>query len=197
MEDEKKQINAENTETADNTDCDGEIKEYTPKQMAEFEEKSIKYDIISGDFERLKLIAQNKGCDVGTLIKSLEEQQENSRKDELLKKCSGDKALVEHIMELEKASADTDLNFKELKEQFPDINDISQLPKEVISASNERGSALLDEYLRYLRKKELAREKADLSSTLAQNSAVGSQANSQMSGYDPAKTEFIKGIWGK
>ncbi len=197
MEKENKENKADGKQSAVKVDFDGEIKEFTQNEASLLAAKGIKYDMICDDFERIKQLAQDRGCDVSGLISSLENEQENLRKAELLEKCSGDKALVEHILALEKADNDTDLRFKELKEQFPDIEDISQLPKEVTAAANERGSALLDEYLRYLRKMELAREKADLSSTLAQNSAVGSQADSQMSGYDPAKTEFIKGIWGR
>lgn len=197
MEKENKENKADGNRSTVKVDFDGETKEFTQSEASLLASKGIRYDMICEDFERIKQIAQNRGCDVAGLISSLENEQENQRKEELLKKCSGDTALVEHILELEKSGNDTDLRFDELKEQFPDIKDISQLPKEVTAAANERGTAVLDEYLRYLHKMELAREEADLSSTLAENSAVGSQADSQMSGYDPTKTEFIKGIWGK
>ncbi len=163
----------------------------------ETEEKAESFEIIESDYERLRGIAERKGVDVGALISAIEQSDIEERRQNLNGSCS-DPELVEHILSLEaqvKCGGRSDMD--ELCRLFPEIKEVSQLPKAVVKASQLRGSTLLDEYLRYRIKSRRAAEAEALMQKQAAQNSIGSQRNASASEFDPSAAEFIKALWGR
>ena len=86
--------------------------------------------------------------------------------------------------------------FHEVKENFPEIKSIEDLPDEVIENTVNSKKPLLDEYLRY----RLLQEKAVKENLSAQENAIKSSVGSQQNkakGENPEAAEFLKGLWRK
>lgn len=86
--------------------------------------------------------------------------------------------------------------FHEVKENFPEIKSIEDLPDEVIENAVNSKKPLLDEYLRY----RLLQEKAVKENLSAQENAIKSSVGSQQNkakGENPEAAEFLKGLWRK
>lgn len=174
-----------------------EIKNLSLDEASVLAQKGMKFDKISADFERVKNMAQSDGMSVTEFINALEGQRTDLRKKELLEKCQGDEELAEHILSLEKGiKAQENLDLKEVNEYFPNIKSINDLPKEVVENASMRGSALLDEYLRYRILKQRQKENFQKNEEMKRLSSIGSQRQSESPEFDPVKNEFIKGIWG-
>lgn len=162
-------------------------------EAAALAQKGMKYDLISTDLERIKQLAASEGRSMGDYLSVLEARRNDTRLAELTEKCGGDKDFAEHILTLESNSESAfDGGFSELKAEFPEIEDISDLPEEVRQTADTRGSSLLDEYLRYLHRN--ARQAQNLQT--AADAAIGSQRQSGAP-QNPERTEFIKALWGK
>ena len=120
-------------------------------------------------------------------------EKKGKRKKELTEKCGGNEEIADYVIKLENGTKN-DMGFNELKKEFPQIGDISDLPEEVIENSELKGTMLLDEYLRYLHNEN---KKAADAAVLQQNiaeSSVGSQTDCK-GGTDPETAEFLKGLW--
>ena len=89
---------------------------------------------------------------------------------------------------------DGDLGLKELKEEFPEIKDISDLPESVVENARLKGTLLLDEYLRYRHTAKRNARKAAAQSEDANNASIGSQTD-RRGGVSPETAEFLKGLW--
>lgn len=184
---EKNKIEAE--EEPCTVEAEGDIEELSAKAES--------YDIIEADYRRLKDIAERNGCDVGGMISSIERSAAESRRARLSERCP-DGELVEHILSLEaERGVGARSDFEELKEMFPEIGDVSQLPPSVVKAAQLRGSTLLDEYLRYSLRLRRMRDAAEEAEKRAAASSIGSQRNSSSNEIDPSSAEFIKAIWGR
>lgn len=175
-----------------------EIKNLSLEEASVLAQKGMKFDSISADFERIKNLAQLEGKSVTEFLNFLEEKRISDRKNELMEKCQGDEALCDHILGLEKGiKAQQSLDLKEVTDLFPNIKKIEDLPDEVIENASMKGSALLDEYLRYRILKQRQKEKLSKDEEMKKASFVGSQREADCLDFDPVRNEFIKGLWGK
>lgn len=178
-------------------DIDGNEREYSLEEVKDLMQKGFNYQLVCEDYERVLKMAQAEGSSVGEYLNQLEEKRISKRREELLNKC-GDSELAEYILELEAAaSSNTNSDFEELREYFPKIKDKSELPLEVVSAAKLKGTRLLDEWLRYRHKKQNELSAVRSKQKSGQDSSIGSQREHITADYDPAKLQFIKGVWGK
>ena len=177
---------------------DGKECRLNAEEAAALAQKGFDYEAIKDDYERIKELALSDGHSVGEFLSLIETQRLNKRRAELLDKCAGNAELADYILLLEaKKKKITDYGLKEVKEYFPSISSIEELPQEVVERSRLRGSSLLDELLRYRHKKSEAQKGLKRAESSASASSVGSQREYIVGDYDPAKLQFIKGIWGK
>lgn len=199
MENEEKVL----TEKDENTSSlslvlEGEEKTFTPEQIAGFIEKSERFDLIDSEYNRLKGMADKASLSVEEFLNSLENKDKESRRTTLLQKCSGDEELADYILGLEeKNSSKTDAAFIEVQRYFPNIKNIDEIPSEVFKAASVKGSNLLNEYLRYLQLAKLSLKAFEKNNIEAKLASVGSQREAISQDFDPAKLQFIKGIWNK
>lgn len=169
-----------------------EIKELSVGEAGELAQKGLKFDAISKEFETLKRIAKENGKSIPQYLKTLEERQAEEKKKELLEKCGGNEEIADRILNLEKEK--DDYGFNELQKQFPNFEDISQLPYEVVENSKLKGTLLLDEFLRYRLRNEISAENELLKQKNLNNLSLGSQ-NSLNSNQSPEAIEFLNGLW--
>lgn len=172
-----------------------EIKNLTADEAAQFAQKGMKFDAILDDYNRIRALAAKNGGSVSKFLNTIEEMQNNKRKQELLQGCAGNEELAEHIMRLEGMKTGEEGGFEELKKEFPEIKSIEEIPETVRETSIERGTDLLDEYLRYLHKCSREAEDAERRQKEAKRASIGSQ-RAYGSPENPEATEFLKGLWG-
>ena len=178
-------------------DLGGEERDYRIEELTELAKKGYNYDLISSDWERVKSMAFADGKSVGEYLSSLCENQTSNRRKELIEKCV-DEELAEYILNLEaSATKNNDCFFGEVLDYFPKIKDISELPLCVVESAKVKGSRILDEWLRYRHKKQTEMSAFKDFEKLTSNSSIGPQREFISADYDPAKLQFIKGIWGK
>ncbi len=201
---------AENTpENADTTPCkDGkeisavsvkfnkEIRRIPIEEASVLAQKGLKYDLISEDFSRLKNMALKKGQSVTEFLNGMEEEAINNRRAELMEQTGGNGELAEHIISLENMTSSSNREFDELRERFPEIKEIGELPQQVLETSKALGKNLLDTYLRYLLDEKIKQQNAK-----KQQAAVNLRSTGTLSGEGSAcggtaDREFIKGLWG-
>lgn len=165
------------------------------EEATQLAQKGLKFDLISKEYDDLKQLAKGKGQSVTEFLKALKAGQIDNRKSELLEKCGGNEELALHIFELEsKALNDDEMGFSEVKEQFPELKSISDLPESVIESAKLKGTLLLDELLRY----KLGCQRAAMHATSYQQAANLSSTGSQIDrkdGLNPETYEFLKGLW--
>lgn len=173
----------------------GEIKNLTVGEASLLAQKGMKFDSIKNDFEEIKKIARTHGKSVPEFIQAMKQNQSESRKKELLEKCGGDTELVEKITALEEKDSEINTDsFNEVKEFFPEIQNVEALPEQVVENARLKGTLLLDEYLRYLLAQKRRQEKSIKSQAEAEKLSIGSQFN-QNAPVSPEGEEFIKGLW--
>ena len=201
---------AENTpENADTTPCKGgreisaisvkfnkEIRSIPIAEATVLAQKGLKYDLISEDFSRLKNMALKKGQSVTEFLNGMEEKAIESRRAELMEQTGGNGDLAEHIISLENETTSSNREFDELRERFPEIKEIGELPQQVLETSKALGKNLLDTYLRYLFDQKLKGQ-----NKRKQQAAVNLRSTGALSGEGSAcggtaDREFIKGLWG-
>lgn len=171
-----------------------ELKELDVETAAMLAQKGMKYDAISNDYEELKKLARQENQSVPQFIAQLKATRLENRKNYLTEKCGGDADLAEHIARLESTDSEYSNGFAELKGLFPEIKTEQELPTEVLQNANEKGTLLLDEYLRYLLHKQRAEAKTALKAKEAVNRSLGSQI-SRHGSENPEAEEFLKGLW--
>lgn len=171
-----------------------EIKNLTIEEAAVLAQKGMKFDLISKDFDELKQISRKNGKSVAQFIEHLKNEEYSKRKEELLEKCSGDEELAEHILTLENSQKADLKGFDEIKQYFPKIKALEQLPESVLENARLKGTLLLDEYLRYrLEEKKRLGEAISLQESNS-FSSLGSQQNKKAE-INPETLEFLKGLW--
>ena len=159
-------------------------------------QKGLKLDAISGELETLRRMAKAQSLSVPQFLSALERQQNERRKEELLKECGGNGELAERILKLEGNSEDSEPELSELQEFFPQIKSVSDLPHQVVERARALGSDLLNEYLRYRETQKRNNREAEASERSAMRASVGSQyGGGAIEG--GADAEFIRGLWGK
>ncbi len=172
-----------------------EVKNISLEEARALAQKGMKYDIICKDYKNLKELALEQNKSVAEYLEDLKNARLESRRNELLEKCGGDTNLAEHFLKLELAvKKETENDFNELREYFPAIKDIEQLPEEVVESSRLKGSSLLDEYLRYQLREKRKQSKAEAEILNADKKSMGSLQNKN-GGISPEAMEFLKGLW--
>ncbi len=170
-----------------------EIRNLELGKAAELAQKGLKFDAIAGDYEALKRIASGSGRSVSEFLRALERERHEDRKKELLCACGGNEEMADYVLELEK-NPETDSGFDELKREFPDIKEISDLPDSVVENARMKGTLLLDEYLRY---RHAAKKEARRTARQGENAdaaSIGPQTD-RRGGINPETEEFLKGLW--
>lgn len=171
-----------------------EIKQLDLATAASLAQKGMKYDAIKDDYAFLKKLAEQENISVPALLQNLSAKRLEERKNELVEKCGGDKDLAEHILELENTPQKRGYGLEELTIMFPEIKTEDDVPHSVLEKAKNRGTLLLDEYLRYRLEKERNLKAMAENQKKAENSSLGSQQN--FSGaVSPETEEFLKGLW--
>ncbi len=169
-----------------------ETKKLTLDEAATLAQKGMKFDMISGDFSRLKSIAEADGLTVKEYINRLDAEINEKKVCELAEKCGGDKELAQRVLNAEKGNRpDKDAQFSA---EFPDL-DVESLPEEVKTAAEIKGTGLLFEYLLYEHRKRVAAAEENLRREKAEQSSLGSLSCGTNT--NAADAEFLKGVWGR
>lgn len=197
QQNDEKAVDTKAEEITVKLDFFGEEQDYSLEEVKELAKKGYNYDLISNDWERLKNMAFSEGKSVCEYLNYLSESKTQTRRKELVEKCA-DEELAEYVLNLEnKSQSNNDNFFGEMSEYFPKIKDISELPLCVVENAKIKGSRILDEWLRYRHKKQIEMSAFKNLEKLANESSIGPQREFVSADYDPAKLQFIKGIWGK
>lgn len=172
-----------------------QILNLTLDEAGELAQKGKKFEEISSDYQEIKALAREENKSVAEFIAALKQSRDNKLIQELTEKCGGNEEMALHILQLTK-NGDTPerLGFKELKENFPQYENLEALPTEVVENAKLKGTLLLDEYLRYLLKEKMLVKQAIKSQKDAENNSLGPQVNKK-SNLNPETVEFLKGLW--
>lgn len=169
-----------------------ETKNLTAGEAAILAQKGMKFEMIEEEFSTLRDLASKQKMSVPEYINSLKKGQEAARREELLAECGGNEKLADRVLELENNKKSDD-GLEELREYFPTVKSLEDLPRAVVESARLKGENLLNSYLRYrvIRKKSI--EKQNLAEQTAEQSSIGSQKSVAASGEDA----FLKGLWGR
>ena len=162
-------------------------------KAAELAQKGLKFEAIAADYENLRRLAAENGRSVSEYLRFIEQTDRQTRKNELLEKCGGNEEMADYVLSLEKPREENS-GFEELKAEFPNIKDISDLPQSVIQNAQMKGTLLLDEYLRYRHNEKKNARRAAAQSENNEALSVGSQTD-RKGGTSPETAEFLKGLW--
>ena len=168
-----------------------EIKNLTAAEAATLAQKGLKFQMIEEDFSKLRDLAGRQKMSVPEYISALQKNQAKLRKDEILKEYKESDALAERIVELEKGEEEDGL--EELREFFPTVKSLEDLPRAVVESARLKGENLLNTYLKY---RIVKRRQADDERNL-ERAAKEASIGSLKSGGDSATDDFIKALWGK
>lgn len=171
-----------------------EIKQLDLATATALAQKGMKYDAIKEDYDLLKKLADQKNLSVPAMLQKLSEKHFVDRKSELVEKCGGNEELAEHILKLEATPENRSYGFEELSMMFPEIKTEENVPAEVLEKAKNRGTLLLDEYLRYRLNNEKKLKAESENQRRAENSSLGSQQNFRAA-LSPETEEFLKGLW--
>ena len=170
-----------------------QIKNLSADEAAVLAQKGMKFEIIQNDFSKLRAIAAKENLSVPDYIDALQNRQRQERKEDILKECGGNEDFAEHILNLEESQIKDD-GLDELKEYFPSIKTLEDLPESVVESARLKGENLLNEYLRYRFLKQRQSNLEKQSEILAETSSVGSLKNPVKK---DAGNDFIKALWGR
>lgn len=199
----EKQKNIKSKEGLENTSSDEktisvkfnkEVKEISLEEAKELAQKGLKYDAVSEIFERLKTLSADEGKSVLEYVAGLEKKATLKRAQGLIDSCSDKDELLELILNWGNDKKQKVLGFDELKTAYPEMDDISKVPEEVLQNAKLHGRNLFDEYLRYLFETKKREEK--INKSLYDNKSIGSQAKKDNGSFDPISSRFLKGLWG-
>lgn len=169
-----------------------EVKNITAEQAASLAQKGMKFEMIEDEFLKLRNLAAKSKMSVREYINHLENEQSAARREELLEECGGNEALADRVMELESGAPQND-GLEELKEYFPTVKSLDDLPRAVVESARLKGENLLNSYLRFRFIKRRQKAEENLFESAAKNASIGS-----LKSPDTAVTDtFIKALWGK
>ena len=171
-----------------------DVKEIPLEEAVVLVQKGLKFDAVSSILERIKAIAESKGKGVSEYIAELEKKQALESAQSLIDGCSDKDALLEAIANLGAEKAPKIIGFDELQAAYPEIDDVSKVPEEVLQNAKLYGRNLFDEYLRYLFESKKREEK--IKKAESDNQSVGSQSKKDNGSFDPISSRFLKGLWG-
>lgn len=173
-----------------------EERELSLEEATTLAQKGLKYDMITPEFERLRALALKNGKSVGEFLSMVESGLKKERRDEILSKCGGDEELTDNFISMEEKLAENDGQFEELKEFFPEISGYDELPEEVTARSREKGSRIVDEYLRYLHSLKMQKKASEEKEKAVKKHTLGSLKTEDTGAVDPVRNMFLKGLWG-
>ena len=101
-----------------------QVKMLDIEEASTLAQKGMKFDMISGDFERIKKLAAADKMSIGEFVTALEKSHLDQRFSAILEKCSGDEEFARHIADLENGDNDALCGTVELFEQFPEIKTV-------------------------------------------------------------------------
>lgn len=170
-----------------------ETKKLGLSEAATLAQKGMKFDMIAEDFEMLKALSKLEGKSPSEYLLALKTAKENSRLDELTAKCSGDSELALKLLKAEGEESYDE--FSALRAEFPELHTADEIPEEVKTAAETKGTGLLFEYLLYEHRQTVAAKEELNRREIAEKASLGSLSfGSDRSAVD---AEFLKGIWGK
>ena len=173
-----------------------EERELSVEEAASLAQKGLKYDMITPDFDRLRSLAQQNGKSVGEFLSMVEGNLKKERRDEILSKCGGNEELTDNFISMEEKLSSDDGQLKELMEFFPEISGYDELPEEVTTRSREKGSRILDEYLRHLHSLKMQKRLSEEKEKDVKKHTLGSLKTEDTGAVDPVRNMFLKGLWG-
>ena len=168
-----------------------EIKNLTAEEAATLAQKGLKFQMIEEDFSKLRDLAGKQKMSIPEYISALQKNQEKLRKDEILKEYKESDALAERIVELERGDEEDGLS--ELREFFPTVKSLDDLPRAVVESARLKGENLLNTYLKYRIVKRRQADDERNTARAAKDASIGSLK----SGGDTAGDDFIRALWGK
>lgn len=183
-----------------------EIRTLNREEAVDFAEQGIFYNnTVKPLYNKLDYIAAQRGQTIEEVVDRLFAEDENSHRQELVNKFGEDSGVIDDLMKVyregqkqkydkivadrkeaaEKAERDKRESlearlaseFSELKAEFPELAEFSQLPKEVkTEAAN--GRDLMSAYLRYMHRenKKIAAAKASEEAAAKASTGAGSSA---------------------
>lgn len=169
-----------------------EIKHLTAEEAGTLAQKGLKFEMIENDFLKLKTLAGNSKMSVPEYISELEKEQAQKRKEQILSEYKGSEALARRIAELE-GGGETDGGLDELREYFPTVKSLSDLPHAVVESARLKGENLLNAYLKYRIVKKRQADEERLFERDAKDASVGSLK----SGGENTDDAFLRALWGK
>lgn len=169
-----------------------EIKNLNAEEAAVLAQKGMKFEMIENDFERLRSIAAKNKMSVPAYISELEKKQAADRRKELLSECAGNEALADRVMELED-STEPESDLDEIREYFPTVKSLDDLPRAVVESARLKGENLLNSYLRFRFIKKRQKAQDHLFENAAGKASIGSLRSPEAADDDV----FIKALWGK
>ena len=169
-----------------------EIKKLNLSEAATMAQKGLKFDLIEADFKRLKELSNAEGLSVKEFINNLCAQKENEKLTELTKKCGGDAEMAKKVLEAEEPKSQN--RREELFAEFPNLK-AEDIPEEVKTAAELKGTGLLFEYLLYNHRQRVAANEEEIRQNMAQNQSLGSLSCGTKT--TAADAEFLKGVWGR
>ena len=168
-----------------------ESKKLDRETAVSFAQKGMKYDLVSGDLDRLKVLSKNSGKSVSDYLLMLENKEKNEQIEELLKEGLDSRELISRVLTLKEKSKGSE--FELLKTEFPEINDEAELPSEVKTAAEIKGTGLLFEYLLHEHRLRRAAEEEKVRQNFSASASTGSLSESDRQ--NAFGSEFIKGLW--
>ncbi|MBO4734475.1 MAG: hypothetical protein J5662_08365 [Clostridia bacterium] len=169
-----------------------EIKNLTADEAATLAQKGMKFEIIEEDFLKLKALAGKKKMSVPEYISELEKNQIEQRRREIMDEYKETESLADRIAELESGEKDED-GLDELREYFPTVKSLSDLPRAVVESARLKGENLLNSYLKY---RLVTKRQAD-AERLFERGAKEASVGSLKSAGDTADDAFLRALWGK
>jgi len=169
-----------------------EITKLDRQSAVAFAQKGMKYDLVSADYERLKALSKNSGKSVSDYLLMLEGREKNEQIEKLLNQGLEERELVDRVLQLKEETKTDELSL--LKAEFPEICDEEQLPCEVKTAAQTKGTGLLFEYLLHEHRAHRAAEEEKQRQRVSAKASTGSLSeNNRPNSFE---AEFIKGLWG-
>ncbi len=157
-------------------------------------QKGMKYESVSHEFEELKKLAEMAGMTVPDYLSFAKQKTVDRKREEILRELDSEQKLADRIIELQNKNEENS-GFEELREKFPEIKEIGELPQEVLSESSMKNRNLLDSYLRYLREKELSAIAEKKKNEQARFSSTGPLNSRGFNDADASNEQFLKGLW--
>lgn len=194
-----------------------EYKELSIDEAATWAQKGMMAESVMAD---LRYLAAANHQSVGETIKALKNAHDNMLRQRLSEKCGGDEEIVNSLMDLErkkyqqavqdmtdaeaKQAAETAeeanrriaAEFVELKKEFPEIGEFSNVPKSVIDRAAKQGISLLDSYLRFQHTESRKAKASAAQQAEATKAATGSMRGDTDAGSDPIIAAMIAGVSG-